>query len=248
MTVIVMARETGPRGDEIAAAIAERLDLELVSGKDLARAVAHGLRLDEPAVQRVVDGSASWLERWTIDRHRLCQRMGEEALRLAARQNVLIQDCGAACLLRPVTHVISVVVWAPARIRFGSRAGRPRFGEARKNLMARWDAYDLAINAERLSVSQCVEQVARLARNPQFQPTATSRDLLARLVRDIDRAAPDPTPEWTPRSLDVEVGSQTIRLAGMTSSEEAIAGIEHHLHGSRANVPAHSLPPNGGLC
>jgi hypothetical protein len=36
--------------------------------------------------------------------------------------------------------------------------------------------------------------------------------------------------------LDVEVGSQTIRLAGMTSSEEAIAGIEHHLHGS-GNVP-----------
>jgi hypothetical protein len=177
--------------------IAERLDLELVSGRTW-RGCRARVALDEP-VQRVVDGGASWLERWTIDRHRLCQRMGEEALRLAARQNVLIQDCGAACLLRPVTHVISVVVWAPARIRFGSRAGRPRFGEARKNLMARWDAYALAINAERLSVSQCVEQVARLAQDP-FQPTATSARPAAGLVRDIDRAAPDPTPEWTPRS------------------------------------------------
>ena len=129
MTVIVMARETGPRGDEIAAAIAERLDLELVSRKDLARAVAHGLRLDEAAVQRVVDGSASWLERWTIDRHRLCQRMGEEAVRLAARQNVLIQDCGAAQLLRPVMHVISVLCGPPREL--GLALGRSGLASAR---------------------------------------------------------------------------------------------------------------------
>jgi hypothetical protein len=101
--------------------------------------------------------------------------------------------------------------------------------------------------------TRSVDQVVRLARNPQFQQTSASRVVLANLARDMDRTSrstPDSPQEWAPRLLDVEVGSQTIRLAGMTSSEQAIARIEQHLHGSKAttDTSVHSLPPSGGLC
>lgn len=242
MTVIVLAHTLGWRGDEITAAIAAGLHIELVTHGDLLRRVAEHMDINESAVGRVAEGRPSWFERQTIDRTRLLRCMAGEVVRLAARGNVLLEDQGAVSLLRPISHVISIRVWAPAEPTHDLETAAAARSDS--------PAYDLVINAGRVSAEQCVEQVVRLAAAPGFRPTEASRAMLADLIGSIERASTlvgDPAAERAPPVLEVEVGNQTIKLTGVACSEEAIAGIEEHLHGRKvlAYAPAHALPRCG---
>jgi hypothetical protein len=71
MTVIAMTREIGCLGTEVAAGVAKRLGLEIVRSEVAANNVARRLGVAESAVTRYLDGSASLLERWRIDRRKL---------------------------------------------------------------------------------------------------------------------------------------------------------------------------------
>jgi hypothetical protein len=113
MTVIAMTREIGSLGTEVAAGVAKRLGLEIVRSEVAANNVARRLGVAEGAVLRYLDGSASLLERWQINRRKLFHYVAEEILGLAQHRNVLIKGWGAATLLRDVPHVISVRVCAP---------------------------------------------------------------------------------------------------------------------------------------
>src|SRR4030095_13846480 len=64
-----------------------------------------------------VGGSASFLERWLINRKKLSRYTCEQILGLAQQGNVLIRGWGAATLLRDMPQVISVRVCAPMSFR-----------------------------------------------------------------------------------------------------------------------------------
>ena len=59
MTVIAMTRELGSLGTEVATGVANRLGLKIVHSEIVANQVAERLGVDERAVLRYVDGSAS---------------------------------------------------------------------------------------------------------------------------------------------------------------------------------------------
>jgi len=127
MTVIAMTREIGSLGTEVAAGVAKRLGLEIIRSEVAADNVARRLGVTESAVLRYLDGTASLLERWQIDRRKLFHYAAEEILGLAQKGNVLIKGWGAATLLRGVPHVISARVCAPMDFRVGvlmERTGR----------------------------------------------------------------------------------------------------------------------------
>jgi hypothetical protein len=105
MTVIAMTREIGSLGNEVATRVAKRLGLEIVRSEVAAGNVARRLRVAESSVTRYLDGSASLLERWQIDRRKLFHYASEEILGLAQRGNVLIKDWGAATTLRDLPQV-----------------------------------------------------------------------------------------------------------------------------------------------
>ena len=117
MPVIAMTREIGCLGTEVATGVAKRLGLEIVRSEVAANNVARRLGVAEGAVLRYLDGSASLLERWQINRRKLFHYAAEEILGLAQHRNVLIKGWGAATLLRDVPHVISVRVCAPMDFR-----------------------------------------------------------------------------------------------------------------------------------
>ena len=91
MTVIAMTREIGSLGTEVAARVAKRLGLEIVRSEVAANNVARRLGVAESAVSRYLDGSASLLERWQVDRRKLFHYASEEILSLAQRGNVVIK-------------------------------------------------------------------------------------------------------------------------------------------------------------
>ena len=117
MTVIAMTREIGSLGTDVAAGVANELNLKIVHSEIITNQVAERLGVEESAVQRYVDGSASLLERWLINRRKLSHYTSEEILRLAQAGNVLIRGWGAATLLRDMPEVISVRVCAPMAFR-----------------------------------------------------------------------------------------------------------------------------------
>jgi hypothetical protein len=108
MTVIAMTREIGSFGLDVAAGLAARLGLEIIQSDIVANRIAKRLGVDESAVLRYVNGSASLLERWQIDRRRLFHYAAEEILRLAQQGNVLIKGWGVATLLRDLPGVSAV--------------------------------------------------------------------------------------------------------------------------------------------
>jgi cytidylate kinase len=196
MTVIAMTREIGCLGTEVAAEVAKRLGLEIVRSEVAANNVARRLGVAESAVTRYLDGSASLLERWRIDRRKLFHYAAEEILGLAHRGKVLIKGWGAATLLRDVPQVISVRVCAPMDFRVRvmmERLGRndadalreeiERFDAARARTLRAYfnveeeDArlYHIMLNTERLSVDACVNAVCKLAEGARFRDTFTSR-------------------------------------------------------------------------
>ena len=199
MTVIAMTREMASLGKDVAAGVAERLKLEVIHHELVERGLADRSQIKESEVHRFLEGTASLFERWRIDVNKLSCYTAEEILELASKGNVLVRGWGAACLLRPIAHVVCVRVCAPMKMRTKVLMDRLDLSdeEVATREIARNDAahtrtmqeffgvnwesalnYDLVLNTERLPIELCVEQVCQLAANSTFQETKASRQAL----------------------------------------------------------------------
>lgn len=199
MAVIAMTREMATLGKDVATGLAERLGLKIVHHELVEHDVAQHSGLPESKVHRFLEGEASLFERWKIDPSRLSRYTAHEILELAAQGNVLIRGWGATYLLRAVPHVICVRICAPMSFRTRVLMGRlgitdpllaqreierndgahhaviqGLFGEDWRNATL----YAIILSTSRVSVEQCVEQIARLAESPAFKETTESRNAL----------------------------------------------------------------------
>jgi cytidylate kinase len=195
-----MTRQLGCLGTEVANGVADRLGLDIVHSEIVTHQVAGRLGVGEETVRRYVDGSASLLERWSINTRKLSRYTTEEILRIAEKGNVLIRGWGAATLLRDMPQVISVRVCAS--MEFRTRVLMERLGSkdaaAARAEIERFDAahartlrtsfnieqedallYHLVLNTDRLPVDACVDAICRLADHPRFRDKATTRTALA---------------------------------------------------------------------
>jgi len=260
MTVIAMTREIGSLGTEVAAGVAKRLGLEIIRSEVAADNVARRLGVTESAVLRYLDGTASLLERWQIDRRKLFHYAAEEILGLAQKGNVLIKGWGAATLLRDVPHVISARVCAPMDFRVRvlmERTGRKdaanvrdeieRFDAARSRSLRAYfnveqeDAglYHIVLNSERLSVDACVNAICKLADGPRFRDTFRSRSALANklLEAKISSALVEHiSVAMAPLGLSVSVDDGKVTLAGTTCSGSLRARAEKIAHASAGRL------------
>lgn len=195
-----MTREIGSRGTEVAEGVAAVLGLEIIDSEIIAPHVAERLGLEEGAVQRYVEGSASLVERWQMNKRKLSRYTTEEILRLCLQGNVLIRGWGAAALFRDLPQVISVRVCAP--VAFRNRVLMERVGvnnaEAVREEIERYDAayartmrdsfggdrddallYHIVLNAARVPVDDAVKTVCELAKSPNFRDNDSLRSALA---------------------------------------------------------------------
>jgi cytidylate kinase len=252
MPVIAMTREMGSRGKDVALGLAQELGLKLVQ-HEIVENVAEKTQLVKSAVNRFLEGEAGLLERWGIDEDSISLYTAEEILEFAESGNVLIRGWGAACLLRPVGHVVSVRVCAPLEYRMKVLMERLDIydeafarAEIEKNDSAHARAlhrlfqvddwrdpllYDICLNTGQVPVAECIAQVKRLALSPSFQETAESRKQLAniRLEMRIRRALKDnPEIAETGSVVDVIINSDSgaVTLRGGVYSERELRLIE----------------------
>jgi cytidylate kinase len=254
MAVIAMTREIGSHGLEVAAGLAAALGLKIIQSDTVANNIAERLGVDERAVLRYVNGSASLMERYQIDRRRLFHYAAEEILRLAQQGNVLIKGWGVATLLRDLPRVISVRVCAP--LDFRVRVLMDRLGakdaNAVREQIERHDAarirtmrayfnveeedprlYHIVLNTERLSIEACVSTVSKLAESAGAQDNAEIQSILAnKLVEaEINSAFAEHISHFAaPLGVSVSVANGTVTLAGMTSSGSVRMSAERIAH------------------
>jgi len=206
MTVIAMTKEIGSRGTEIASGLADRLGLKIIYSEIVANSVAARLGIEESALLRHVDGSASMIERWLINRKKMQRYTSEEILQQVQQGNVLIRGWGAATLLRDFPQVISVRVCAPQAFRIQVLMERSGVSDASamREEIENYDAahtrtlrayfnieqedallYHITLNSGRLPVDACIAAVCQLAENPKFRtdPAAKQSVLKDKLLQ-----------------------------------------------------------------
>ncbi len=271
--VIAVTSEIGSLGTEVAAGIAEKLGLENVHSEIVADKVARRLGVAEELVRRHVDGSASLLDRWQVNRRRLSRYTCEEIISLAHRGNVLVQGWGAATLLGGIPQVISVRVCAPMdfRVRVMMERLCYRNAKAMREEVEKFDAarargmrtlfnleekdsrlYHLVLNTERLSRDACVKAVCELAEGLRFGECIYTRSVLADklLEAKISSALTEKiSVSIAPLGVSVSVVDGKITLAGATTSGGLRAEAERIAYAvaGRANIENRiiSVPSRG---
>jgi cytidylate kinase len=243
MAVIAMTREMGSLGKDVAAGLADQMGLTVVHHELVEHHLAERLGVKESAVHRYLEGEASLLERWKIDKEKLSRYTAEEILQLARKGNVVIRGWGATAVLRHIPHVLRVRVCAPMPFRervMMQRLGLKNPSEATSEILkndaahartirgffgVNWEdpqLYHVVLNTGSVPVEGCVSIVRLLAERPEFQETEETRAKLAdKLIESRVRAA---ISGGSSSLITITVSKGTVTLTGTTMSP--IANVE----------------------
>ena len=194
-----------------------------------------------------------------------CAVMTRTILEAAAAGNVVIRGNRATPVLRAVDHVMRVRVCAaaPGRARSGlicsaldDGATTPLVSVTKvANCACGGDhdletgansahLYDIVLDANRLSVDQCVDVLCELAKSAVFQPTAETMAMLADLLRDASQSGgswPEiggqlSAPEVT--RLDAQSDQQLSLHAKLAHAERVLYGTWPNRRAGRSLAPA----------
>jgi cytidylate kinase len=239
MVAIAMTREMGTLGKDVAQGIADSLGLKVIHSELVEHDLATRLGVQESAVHRYLEGGASVLERWKIDKEKLSRYTAEELLEFARVGNVIIRGWGAVAVLRAVPHVLRVRVCAPMPFRErvimerlelkDSSAARSEIEQSdaaharimRSFFRVNWEdpqLYHVVLNTGSVPVDTCVRIVRLLTDDPAFQESEASRAILAdKLIQTRARTVLGAlTSERTiGTGLDVAVTAGKVTLSGV---------------------------------
>ena len=242
MPLIAMTREMGSLGKEVAAEVSRRVGKQLVH-HEIIDHLANKMRLRKSHVVRFLEGKSGIWERMTTDNTSLSIYTADETFALAEDDRVaVIRGWGAAHLLRPVPHVISVRVCAPFELRVKRMMERLNTADrdfveneirmseeahgaiTRRRFGISWqhsDQYDMVLNTERLTVEECADEVMDLLDDPNFQETPESHRIFRNLALPAHvRAALRQDPRTSKMQVLITGDNGVITLAGLVEPGE----------------------------
>jgi cytidylate kinase len=256
MALVAITREMGSLGKDVAAALAEELGVALVYHEVIDH-LADRMRVRKSHVVRLLDGSAGLLERLSADKTSLSIFSADEIVNLAMQgRGAVIRGWGATHLLRDVPHAVCVRVCAPFELR--KRRMMERLGSAdqariaeeilkndeahtaimKRNFSVQWteaEHYDLVLNTERVSVRECVDQVIRLVRSPEFAETEQSRARLRDLALAASiRAALRVSARTRDVRITVDAADGRVLLTGLLDTSEQRMAVSEVAAGAGA--------------
>jgi cytidylate kinase len=258
MPLIAMNREMGSLGKEVAAGLEEALGVK-TRHHEMIDHLSNRARVRKSHVISFLEGKQGLLERLTTDQVRLRILTADEILSMAeSGEPLMLRGWGATSLLKDVPHAIRVCVSASRRTRVKRMMARlntddmPQVerivehnDEAARAVMRRHfhidplniNEYDMSFNTDRLSVSQCVDDIVQMVRSEQFAETDASRAKL----RDVAlahhvRAALRTHGATGHRAVRVEAENGCVRLLGSVDyieQSEAASDIAARIKGVR---------------
>lgn len=244
MPVIAMTQEMGSLAKDVALQLAQASHLSVMRHEVLEH-VAGRMHVPSSLISRLREGKAGLVERFTTDQERVAVYTAQEVFALADRGNVVLRGWGATCLLRPVSHVVTVRVTRPfskrvewlmghletddvgfaeAELRRSDHAHASRMHD---QFGVTWGdplLYDLVLNTDRVSVESCVAQIQHLAGRPEFQETEASRAMLADLALNARiRAALKDNDATRNTSITIESHGGKVVLSGIVVNAQESA-------------------------
>ena len=245
MPLIAMTREMGSLGKDVAEIVAARLGKPVVY-HEIIDHLANKMRLRKSHVIRFLDGKANIWERLTTDKTSMAIYTVDETLALAQSDSIaVIRGWGAAHLLRPIRHVICVRVCAPVPVRVQRMMERLGTDDeefvlneiklseeaitaiTRRHFDVSWqhsDRYDLVLNTERVSVEECADELMALVRDPEFQETERSRQMLDNLTLESHvRAALRADPRTAKLQVSICADHGVVTLSTTAPRERELA-------------------------
>jgi len=196
MPLIAMNREMGSLGKDVAAGLEQSLGMK-VRHHEMIDHLANRARIRKSHVVSFLEGRQGLMERLTTDQLQLRILTADEILSMAESDDaVILRGWGATSLLKEVPHAVRVCVSASRRTRVQRMMRRldtedakkverivDQNDEAARAVMRRHfhieprdiNEYDMGFNTDRVSVEQCVEEIVKMVRSPQFAETDASR-------------------------------------------------------------------------
>jgi cytidylate kinase len=242
MPLIAMTREMGSLGKDVAKGVADALGISVMH-HEIIEPLADKMRLRKSHVIKLLEGQPSFFERLTADHTSLSIFTAEETFSLAAKGNgAVLRSWGAANLLRPVSHVVCVRVCAPKTLRVARMQERMNSSDetlvqrevecsdeahgaiVRRHFERDWrdaEQYDVVLNTERLSIDECVDEVLRLVRQPEFRETDLSHAKFENLrLEAVVRSALRQNAATRPVRVTITADAGKITLTGVVYTPE----------------------------
>ena len=246
MPVIALTQGMGSLAQDIAEQLADELQLATLQ-HEVAEHVANRMHVSKSLINRLRAGKAGTIERLRADREAIAVYTAQDVLEAAARGNVVVRGWGATLLLRPVPHVPCIRIMRPfakrvqwlmaeldtddielaeAEIRRSDHANATRMHD---QFGVDWGdpvLFDMVLNADRLSVDTCVQQIKALLARPEFAETEASRTLLQGMAQSARvRAALREHDETAGVNISIESVAGQVKLTGivLNAAERAAA-------------------------
>ncbi len=249
MAIIVMTREMGTLGKEVAREFARRRGISVVH-HELIHTPHHRMaQAEESEVFRFLEGSEEEMSKWRNNRTQDGYLTPEEIYEIALEGNVLIRGWGAAQLLKSIPGILSVRVCAPMEFRVAQMVDRLGVGEREaKREIERSDAahsrtflrffeadwrdprnYDLVLNTAHLSPGTCAEILLDAAANPAFaERDETRKELLDSMLQARIETAlrSDRSLGRQGQHIQVRVENAGVRLYGVVADGQSRQSAE----------------------
>ena len=240
MSVVVMTREMGTLGKEVAREFARRKGYSVLHHELVPEASDRHRQRQESEVYRFLEGSEAELQAWRSNRAKGGYLTPAEVLEIALEGVVLIRGWGATRLLKSVPNVLSVRVCAPMdqriatmqeRLGVDARTARreiERSDAAHSRTFLRFFEadwrdpmnYDLVLNTAHVSPATGAEILLEAVETRAFEETDEMRRILGDMaLEERIRAmiAGDPMLSGQGRHIEVSVDNADVRLYGLVS-------------------------------
>ncbi len=249
MTVIVMTREMGTLGKEVAREFARRRGYSVVHHELVRSPAERAAMREESEVYRFLEGSEAEIDAWRNNHAADGYLTRTEVLELAAQGDVLIRGWGATRLLKSVPNVLSVRVCAPMSFRLPVMMRRlgvdahtaereiKRSDAAHSRAFLRffqidWRAaenYDLVLNTSHVSPADCAETLLQAAEAASFAETAEMHRVLDDMLlsaRIDEELRTQGLADARGRHIEAAVTGGSVRLFGVVSHAETRRAAE----------------------
>ncbi len=210
MSVIVISKGSYSHGNEVAAKVAQRLDLKCIS-RDLLIGASKKFNIAELRLIRAIEDAPSFLEKYTFGREKYIKYIKAAILNELAKGKVIYHGFAGHFLVRDISHVLKVRIIADMEERIAYMMKREnvskddavqlvkKVDEERTKWSLKlygidnWDSrlYDLVINIGKVTLDHAVDLVCQTMQLKAFQPTAESQKQVEKKAREALLEAED---------------------------------------------------------
>jgi cytidylate kinase len=245
MAVITISRQQGSLGDEIAVAVARKLNYDCIDKQRIGEALAgHGLQ--KPEIEKFDEKKPSFWQSFSYHSEKFLHLLKAVIYDFAGKDNAVIVGRGTQVLLKDLPGALHVRIIAPVEIRIRRLVEQGEYDESvAEQILQRsdrdsagfigsyfgidWDdrdLYDLAINTKTISVDSATGLIIEAIEAREFmQRSEEAAEKLSdlALTQKVEAAIMNiPGLAWA----DLYVEKGIVNLTGTANSADTIEGCK----------------------